>query len=157
MRYEINDGHEESSLVFTRSTFEGLRETPLSRDYFQVSVQCLPSSSINRFSSRRSWIGSSSAKLSMKEICTVGSFRLTGSKRSKVRIIMENSFHASRAEVVTDCLTIFVPFSKYIVFIHNTLHQWLLKNSARNFKAVNWYYWLDWEIIFLPWVNNCLW
>lgn len=28
MRNEINDGHEKSSLVFTRSTFEGLRETP---------------------------------------------------------------------------------------------------------------------------------
>ena len=41
--------------------------------------------------------GSSSAKLSMKEICTVGSFRLTGRKCSKVRIIMENSFHAARA------------------------------------------------------------
>ena len=96
MRNEINDGHEESSLVFTRSTFEGLRETPLSRDYFQVFVQCLPSPSLNRFLSRRSWIGSSRAKLSMKEICTVGSFRLTGSKCSKVRIIMENSFHAAR-------------------------------------------------------------
>lgn len=96
MRNEINDGHEENSLVFTRSTFEGLRETPLSRDYFQVFVQCLPFPSFNRFSSRRSWIGSSSAKLSMKEICTVGSFRLTDSKCSKVRINTENSFHAAR-------------------------------------------------------------
>ena len=32
----------------------------------------------------------------MKEICTVGSFRVTGSKCNKVRIIMENSFHAAR-------------------------------------------------------------
>ena len=156
MRNEINDGHEESSLVFTRSTFEGLRETPLSRDYFQVSVQCLPSPSIHRFSSRRSWIGSSSAKLSMKKICTVGSFRLTGSKRSKVRIIMENSFHAARVgyRLPDNFCSI---QSKYIVFVHNSLHQWLLKNSATNFKADNWYYWFDWEIISLPWVNNCLW
>lgn len=121
MRNEINDGYEESSLVFTRSTFERLRETPLSRDYFQASVQCLPSPSINRFSSRRSWIGSSSAKLSMKEICTVGSFRLTGSKCSKVRIIMENSFHAARAYRLQTAWQFLFHFQN-ILFLSTTLY-----------------------------------
>lgn len=70
---------------------------PFQEIIFKLPFSASPPPASIDFRSRRSWIGSSSAKLSMKEICTFGSFRLTGSKCSKVRIIMENSFHAARA------------------------------------------------------------
>lgn len=155
MRNEINDGHEESSLVFTRSTFEGLRETPLSRDYFQVFVQCLPSPSLNRFSSRRSWIGSSRAKLSMKEICTVGSFRLTGSKCSKVRIIMENSFHAARVgyRLPDNFCSIF----KIYCFYPQHFTSLTSEKQCEKFQSCQLVLLVRLRNYFYPWVNNCMW